>query len=350
MSTRRQSVASQGTRMQIEGLGEFSLIAGIRRRMEGRYPPEVTRGIGDDCAVLQPQAGMEWVITTDTQVEDVHFRRAWLTPYQIGWRAMAVNLSDIAAMGAQPFGALAALSLPAATEALFFDQLLDGLCDLGLRFDCPLIGGNLARDPAHLSLTLTVLGRVPLGKSVLRGGARAGDEVWVSGRLGGSAAGLRTFLHSIPRADTLSAALRQRYTQPLPRVREAIFLRSSGYLTSMIDLSDGLAGDLGHLCEESGVGAQIVAEALPLQAGVREVAAALGEDPLELALRGGEDFELCCTALPGRLTLLRDEFRARFDVDLTRVGSITSEHVLQLVQADGRQGLLSPQAFDHFRR
>jgi thiamine-monophosphate kinase len=336
--------------MDIGGIGEFSLIASIRRRMEGRYPPEVTRGIGDDCAVLQPQAGMEWVITTDTQVEDVHFRRAWLTPYQIGWRGMAVNLSDVAAMGAQPFGALAALTLPAATEVEFFDQLLDGLCDLGLRFNCALIGGNLARDPAHLSLTLTVLGHVPLGSSVLRGGARPGDEIWVSGRLGGSAAGLRTLLQTIHLADTVCTALRQRYTQPQPRVREAIFLRASGCLTSMIDLSDGLAGDLGHLCEESGVGAQIVAEALPLQAGVREVAAALGEDPMEFALRGGEDFELCYTALPGAVTPLVDEFRAQFGTDLTRVGTMTVERALQLVQADGSRTLLSAQAFDHFYR
>ncbi len=336
--------------MDIGGIGEFSLIASIRRRMEGRYPPEVARGIGDDCAVLQPQAGMEWVITTDTQVEDVHFRRAWLTPYQIGWRSMAVNLSDIAAMGAQPFGALAALTLPAATEAEFFDQLLDGLCDLGLRFNCPLIGGNLARDPAHLTLTLTVLGHVPLGTSVLRGGARAGDEIWVSGRLGGSAAGLRTLRQTVPLADAVRTALTQRYTQPQPRVGEAIFLRSSGCLTSMIDLSDGLAGDLGHLCEESGVGAQIVADALPLQAGVREVAAALGEDPIALALRGGEDFELCYTALPGTITPVVDKFRAQFDTDLTRVGTITSERSLQLLQADGSQTLLSPQAFDHFQR
>jgi thiamine-monophosphate kinase len=133
-------------------------------------------------------------------------------------------------------------------------------------------------------------------------------------------------------------------------VREAIFLRASGCLSSLIDLSDGLAGDLGHLCEESGVGAQIVAAALPLQAGVREVAAALGEDALELALRGGEDFELCCTARPGTLGPLLAEFRTQFGVDLTRVGLMTSERALQLVHADGSQALLSPQAFDHFRR
>src|SRR5262245_52092493 len=253
--------------MDIGGLGEFSLIGGIRRRMEGRYPPEVAVGIGDDCAVLHPQAGIEWVITTDTQVEDVHFRRAWLTPYQIGWRAMAVNLSDIAAMGAQPFGALAALALPATTEAAFLDRLLDGLCDLGLRCQCPLIGGNLARDPAHLSLTLTVLGRVPRGYPVLRRGARPGDEIWVSGQLGGSAAGLRTFLRTMPLAEPICTALRQRYAQPQPRVLEAIFLRDSGCLTSMIDLSDGLAGGVSHLCEESGVGAQIVEADMPMKAG-----------------------------------------------------------------------------------
>jgi thiamine-monophosphate kinase len=273
-----------------------------------------------------------------------------LTPYQIGWRAMAVNLSDIAAMGAQPCGALAALTLPAATGTTFFDQLLDGLCDLGLRCDCPLIGGNLARDPSHLSLTLTVLGHVPRGQAVLRRGARAGDEIWVSGQLGGSAAGLRTFVHTIPLADPVCSSLRQRYTQPQPRVREAISLRASGCLTSMIDLSDGLAGDLGHLCEESGVGAQVMAAALPLQAGVREVAAALGEDPLELALRGGEDFELCCTAHPGTLSPLLEGFRAQFGIDLTRVGILTSERSLRLVHADGSQALLSPQAFDHFHR
>jgi thiamine-monophosphate kinase len=336
--------------MDIGGIGEFSLIASIRQRMEGRYPPEVARGIGDDCAVLRPQAGMEWVITTDTQVEDVHFRRAWLTPYQIGWRSMAVNLSDIAAMGAQPFGALAALTLPAATEVEFFNQLLDGVCDLGLRFNCPLIGGNLARDPAHLSLTLTVLGHVPLGTAVLRGGARPGDEIWVSGRLGGAAAGLRTLLQTVPLADAVRTALRQRYAQPQPRVGEGIFLQASGCLTSMIDLSDGLAGDLGHLCEESGVGAQIVADALPLQAGVREVAAAQGEDAIELALRGGEDFELCYTAFPGTVIPMVDQFRAQFDTELTRVGTITAERALQLVQADGSKMPLSPQAFDHFQR
>lgn len=336
--------------MEIGRIGEFALIASIRRRMEGKYPPEVALGIGDDCAVLRPQEGMDWVITTDTQVEDVHFRRAWLTPYQIGWRAMAVNLSDLAAMGAQPFAALAALTLPAATEETFFDQILHGLCDLGLRFDCPLIGGNLARDPARISLTLTILGRVPRGTAVLRRGARAGDEIWVSGRLGGSAAGLRTLLQPMPHTDAIGTTLRLRYAQPLPRIREALFLRTSGQLTSLIDLSDGLAGDLGHICNESGVGAQIVADALPLEAGAREVAAALGEDPLEYALRGGEDFELCCTAVSGALAPLRQEFRTQFGIDLTHIGVITAERALRLVRADGSQTPLSPQAFDHFQR
>jgi thiamine-monophosphate kinase len=226
---------------------------------------------------------------------------------------------------------------------------MDGLCDLGLRFGCPLIGGNLARDPAHLSLTLTVLGRVPRGQAVLRGGAKPGDDIWVSGRLGGAAAGLHTFQHAIPLPEAVRLALQQRYAQPLPRVREASFLRRTEHLTSMIDLSDGLAGDLGHLCAESGVGARLVATALPLQDGVGDVAATQGKDPLEFALRGGEDFELCCTAPPGTLTPWLDEFRRQFDLELTRVGVMTAERALWLMHADGSQTPLAPQAFDHFQ-
>jgi thiamine-monophosphate kinase len=336
--------------MEIGDIGEFSLIAGIRRRMQGHYPPEVRVGIGDDCAVLRPQGDVEWVVTTDTQVEDVHFRRDWLTPYEIGWRALAVNLSDIAAMGAQPFGALAAFTLPAATARDFFERLLDGVCDLGSRCHCPLIGGNLARDPARLTLTFTVFGSVPRGQAVLRGGARAGDEIWVSGHLGGAAAGLRTFLHTLPLPAATQETLRRRYAQPWPRVEEAAFLRAGGGLTSLIDLSDGLAGDLGHICEESGVGARLLAAALPLEAGVREVAAALGEDPLAYALRGGEDFELCCTARPGALAPLAQEFHARYGIPLTPIGAITRGRALRLVHADGTEAALSPQAFDHFQR
>jgi thiamine-monophosphate kinase len=336
--------------MDISEMGEFSLIAGIRQRMEGKYPPEVVRGIGDDCAVLRPQADMDWVITTDTQVEDVHFRRVWLTPYQIGWRAMAVNLSDIAAMGAQPFGALAALALPATTPKAFFEELFDGLCDLGLRFDCPLIGGNLSQDPARLTLTLTVLGRVPRGKAVLRGKARPGDDIWVSGQLGGSTAGLRTFLHAVPVVESVRIALQQRYAQPQPRVREGLFLGAVEGLTGMIDLSDGLAGDLGHICEESGVGAEIVAEAVPIASGVQEVAAALGEDGLQYALSGGEDFELCCTAAPGTLWPIVETFRQQFGLELTRLGAITPRPELRLIRVDGSHTPLSPQAYTHFRR
>ncbi|HXH11075.1 MAG TPA: thiamine-phosphate kinase [Alphaproteobacteria bacterium] len=335
--------------MDIGSVGEFGLIAGIRRRMQGKYPPEVRLGIGDDCAVLRPTGEVDWVVTTDTQVEEVHFRRDWLTPYQIGWRAIAVNLSDIAAMAAQPFGALAAFTLPAAIEVAFFEQMLDGVCDLGFRFDCPLIGGNLARDPSRLTLTFTVFGRVPRSRAVLRGGARPGDEIWVSGRVGGATAGLRTFLQPISLPDSVQETLRRRYAQPMPRIREAMFLRAAHGLTSLIDLSDGLAGDLGHICEESHVGARIVAAALPLECGVHEVAATVGEDPLDYALRGGEDFELCCTARPGALAPLVDEFRAQFGIELTHLGTVTQEPALRLVKADGSEIALSPHAFDHFQ-
>jgi thiamine-monophosphate kinase len=184
---------------------------------------------------------------------------------------------------------------------------------------------------------------------VLRDGAKPGDEIWVSGGIGGAAAGLRTFLHTISVSTRLQDRLRQRYAEPLPRVREAVFLRAAGELTSLIDLSDGLAGDLGHICEESHVGARLLVETLPLEGGVREVAAALGEDPLDYALRGGEDFELCCTAPPGVLAPLADEFRAQHGILLTHIGSITPEPALRLAYTDGSETAIVPQAFDHFQ-
>jgi thiamine-monophosphate kinase len=167
--------------------------------------------------------------------------------------------------------------------------------------------------------------------------------------LGGAAAGLRTFLHNIVLPTHRQDKLRLRYAEPLPRVREAMFLRAAGGLTSLIDLSDGLAGDLGHICAESHVGARLMVEALPMEEGVQEVAVALAEDPLDYALRGGEDFELCCTAPPRVLAPLADEFQARYGIVLRHIGFITREPALCLAHRDGSETVIVPQAFDHFR-
>ena len=158
-------------------LGEFALIARLQRRLQGPPRPHVICDIGDDCAVLRPAAGMDLLLTTDTQEEGVHFRRDWASPEDIGWRCLAVNVSDIAAMGGSPLGAVVALSLPATLDVAFLEALYDGMHAVAQRYDCPVIGGNISQRADTLSVTITVAGQVPCGQSVYRSGAQVGDEI-----------------------------------------------------------------------------------------------------------------------------------------------------------------------------
>lgn len=335
--------------MRVGELGEFVLIARLQQRLGDMQRPHIVCGMGDDCAVLRPSPGMELVVTTDTQEEGVHFRRDWATPEDIGWRCLAVNVSDIAAMGAQPLGAVVALSLPAALEVAFIEAFYDGMRAMALRSDCPIIGGNISQRADALSVTITVLGEVPSGQSVYRSGARVGDDVWVTGDLGGAKAGLEALCY--PQAVTGVALDRvlARYRRPQPRLREAQYLRQHAVLHSMLDLSDGLSSDLRHICEASGVGAKIEASRLPIAEDVRHVAAALQVDPLTYALHGGEDFELCLTAPPGTIAPLHESFVRQFACALVRVGTIQSGSGVVLTLPNGTQQPLQAQGYDHFR-
>lgn len=329
-------------------LGEFFLIEEIRRGMEGRYPSWVSCGIGDDCAVLRPGEGKELIVTTDTMVEKIHFDLSWSSFYQVGWRAMAASLSDIAAMGGAPLGALLSCSLPV-NQAGGVTELARGVRELGDRYGCPLIGGDLTRSSQELFVNVTLLGEVDRGKALCRSGAREGDEIWVTGTLGGSLAGLKVLRSSPGVSEKAAQFVVARYLQPLPRLKEADFLAGLSSIHSLIDLSDGLSSDLGHICSGSGLGAMLFAEALPISPEVREVACALGEDALEYALNGGEDFELCLTAPEGALEPLVGRFRELFDLPLTRVGRMVVEKEISLVAPGGETRRLDPLGFDHFR-
>src|SRR2546427_582879 len=298
--------------MLISDLGEFALIDRLQQRLSnaahacvGTHDRQIVRGIGDDCAVLRPAAGMEILLTTDTQEEGVHFRRDWSTPQDIGWRCLAVNVSDIPAMGGAPLGAVIALSVPATLDVAFVEALYDGIQELAAAYDCPVIGGNVSKASGHVSVTITVLGEVPAGHGVYRSGAQVGDEIWVTGDLGGAKAGLEVLLHPDRVTSLSTAAVLQRYRRPRPRLREAQYLRQHGVLHSLIDLSDGLSSDLAHICTESGVGAELEATHIPMSEEVRHVARALQVAPLILALHGGEDFELCLTTPAGALASLQ---------------------------------------------
>ena len=274
-------------------MAEFDLIEHIRARTR-HARGDVLLGIGDDAALLQPAPGMQLVACTDTLNVGVHFPEH-TAPAALGWKALAVNLSDLAAMGAEPAWALLALSLPAPDTA-FVAELAAGFAQLAARHEVALIGGDTTRGP--LSLTVTALGQIPPGAALLRSGARVGDAVLVTGTLGDAAAGLALAqgkLSGVVAAD--EAFLRRRLDQPEPRVAAGLALR--GLATACIDISDGLLADLGHVCTASGVGAEIELGALPLSAALSATMAYAQAQAL--ALSGGDEYELCFCVAPAQV-------------------------------------------------
>ncbi len=340
---------AHGEAIQIGDIGEFALIDRLQRFLQAPSGSQVVKSIGDDCAVLQPSAESELILTTDSQEEGVHYRMDWSTPEDIGWRCLAINVSDIAAMAGRPLGAVVALSLPPTLEVAFVDGLYTGMQDLAREMACPIIGGNMTKTTGRVSVTITVLGEVPKGQAIYRSGARPGDEIWVTGTLGGAKAGLEALLNPDAMAGVSTAHALACYRRPQPRLREAQFLRQRATLNSLLDLSDGLSGDLRHICEASGVSAQIEADAIPMHDDTRGIAHALQADPLSYALHGGEDFELCFTAASGQIERIRADFEQRFNRSLVRVGTVGAGAGVTLKQADGSEAVLPARGYDHFR-
>lgn len=297
-------------------LAEFSLIDRIRARTAARA--DIALGIGDDAALLQPQAGLQLVVTADTLNSGVHFPPE--TPAaDIGWKTLAVNLSDLAAMGAQPAWCTLALSLPDAQED-WVDGFADGFFALADAHGIVLIGGDTTRGP--LSLSVTAMGQVAPGTALRRDAAQVGDDIWVSGTLGDAAVALRAWqggtLDVRQLADDAAVEhLRLRLARPTPRV--ALGRALVGLAHAAVDVSDGLLADLGHVCARSGLGARIDPARLPLSAAAR---ARVGETHARAAaLRGGDDYELCFTTSPSR----REKVQAlseRLSLPLTRIGEM----------------------------
>jgi thiamine-monophosphate kinase len=221
--------------------------------------------------------------------------------------------------------------------------------ELATAYDCPIIGGNVSKASGPLAVTITVLGEVPSGRAVYRSGAQVGDEIWVTGALGGAKAGLEVLLHPAAVANLATAEVLQRYRRPRPRLREAQYLCQHSVLHSLIDISDGLSSDLAHICNASGVGAQLEATRIPVSGAVRQVAQALHVDPLTYALHGGEDFELCFTAPAGSLLPLQQAFTEQFQCPLVRVGTVMSSRGVTLRLADETEQSLRARGYDHFR-
>lgn len=328
-------------------LTERALIRGVRRQA----PPGagVRVGIGDDAAVLEPSPGCLLVATTDLLLEDVHFRRRYAEPADIGWKALAVNLSDIAAMGARPRWALVALACPQTTTLDEVDAFYEGLLALGSEHGVALVGGDTAGSPRGWVVNLTVLGEAEHPPR-LRSGARPGDLVAVTGTLGRAAAGLAVLERPTAPAGVPPAALAEvteAHLRPRPRVAEGRWLGAAPGVTALIDLSDGLATDLAHILEESQVGARVQLDRLPLTDSTRTVARALGADPVAWATGGGEDYELLLTCGPDAFAGLQAGLAQATGARLTVVGEIVEGRTLTFLDARGRARAVAP-GFEHF--
>lgn len=319
-------------------LTEFELIDRYFRR-HALSRDDVALGIGDDAAVVRTHEGCELVVTTDTLVAGVHFPLQ-TAPADIGHRALAVTLSDLAAMGARPAWASLALTFPAADEA-WVKGFSVGFFALAAREDVALIGGDTTRGP--LTITVTAHGWVPAGQAIRRSGARLDDGIYVSGSLGDAALALALLKEGQELPASYRWHLNERFFRPLPRVQLGVFLR--GIASSAIDISDGLAADLGHLLEASGIGARIEAEALPCSAALRALAEP--SQALKLALTGGDDYELCFTVPPSLEHGLKAWPEGQ-ECPLTLIGRIVAEAGLHIVDGAGSELKLAETGYRHF--
>ena len=315
---------------------EKALIARIRSQAKkGRG---IVTGIGDDCAVLRVPPDHEALVTTDFSLEGVHFRREWHAAESVGHRCLARGLSDVAAMGGEPIAAFVSLALPRDLPQSWVNGFSKGLLKLADSAGVSLGGGDTAQSPGGILADVMVLGSVPRGKAILRSGARAGDGIYVSGELGGSAATLAQMMSSSKHK--LNPNHFPQHFSPQPRLALGRMLRERGLASAMIDISDGLSTDLSHICEESGVGAEILAHAIP--------GAAIGkhshEVDLQFALHGGEDYELLFTAPHNHHVSSR-----LAGVAITQIGRITRNTKIFLRNADGGKSLLKSKGWEHFK-
>lgn len=302
-------------------MGEFDLIARIRAAAP--TGDRVALGIGDDCAILRPDPSTELVVTTDMLLDGRHFRLGEAMPEQVGFKALAVNLSDIAAMAARPIAAFVAVALPRGHAEGIALGLLNGMRPLAERYAVALAGGDTNAWDGPLVVSVTVMGECPNRGAVRRSGAKTGDAVYVTGPLGGSLLG--------------------RHLRPEPRINEAIRLHTACPIHAMIDVSDGLLSDLGHICKESGgLGAVLEIDAIPIHRDALTLARSSGRDGLDHALNDGEDFELCFTAAACDLDRLRVAMPA-----VRRIGVITYGGGLRLRGHDGSVRGVVPRGFDH---
>lgn len=329
------------------GVDEFGLIKRLNARQQSHRG--VVVGIGDDAAVVRTQSGTDLVLCCDALVEGVHFLRTTMQPYDIGWKSLAVNLSDMAAMGARPRYALISLGAPTAWPVQELEELYRGLYDLADEYGVQVVGGDTVASPQGLFLSVTVVGEVALGQARLRSGACPGDILFLTGTVGDAAAGLHLLLHPSGRREPGWERLRLAHQRPHPHLRQGGLLTRLTVQGALNDISDGLASECWEIAEASGVQLVLEEERLPLSAEAVSYAREAGRDPLEWALYGGEDYVLLGTARKEQWERLERAFR-QAGLPLYRIGLAGTGEGVLLVDKEGRRRKVEKMGYNHFRQ
>jgi len=333
-------------------VGEFGFIEKIRSEMKAKNP-NVVLGIGDDAAIFKPTKGHEMVFTTDMLVEGRHFDFKWISPWQLGAKTMAVNISDCAAMGAKPTVAVVSLGVPSNFPVKDLEAFYDGLKGWGEQYGAQVVGGDTVGSDKFV-VNVALVGEVETGKALRRSGAKAGDALFVTGTLGDSAAGLYCLQHPSKESDEQKhseAHLIKRHLTPVPRFTVGRTLSAQKMASSAIDISDGLSSEVHHLCEESGVGAEIHEEALPLSPFLAHYCEVGGLNPVDFALNGGEDYELLFTVPLSRISEAVKKLPAETGVAVKSIGRMVPKTKgITLITRKGEKKPLVAKGFDHFAK
>jgi thiamine-monophosphate kinase len=334
--------------MSLKEIGEFGFIKKISRGCLIR-PERILKAIGDDAAAFTTDPAKVALITTDLLVERVHFLRAAITGFDLGYKSLAVNLSDIAAMGGTAREAFVSIAVPADCSLSYLEAVYEGMKELAARFEVNILGGDTTTSKIDLIINVVVYGTVAREEMLCRDAAKPGDIIFSTGYLGDSKAGLHLMIEDIAaESDQLQNLLRA-HLRPEAHLPEGHFLAQQPAVKTAIDTSDGLSSDLAHIAEESGVGATLYYENIPVSKDLKAFCSQFGFDPVEYALAGGEDYTLLCTIPPAEAARIAENFQRQFNRPLFKLGEITAEKKMQMIYPDGSSKQIALTGWDHFK-
>ncbi len=333
--------------MKLKDIGEFGFIDRVKPLCLVEEKG-IIKAIGDDCAVYEKEGSFAGLLTTDMLVENVHFLRDKISPFDLGYKAMAVNLSDIAAMGGKPLNAFLSIAVPETITIEFLDALYEGMMSLGRKFKVNVLGGDTTGSKRDLVLNIALTGEAERSRVMYRSGARPGDRIYVNGFLGESAAGLDILLRGGTWEEPVKKHLINAHIRPGVCIEEGIFLAGTGDVTACIDVSDGLSSDLAHICRQSGSGALLYEKSLPVSEELKAFARTAGKNPVDIVLSGGEDYKLLFTVRENAARDLEKSFQERFGYPLFRLGEMRKGRDIGIKDESGMERQVLTTGWDHF--